>query len=147
MIRQFLDFLWRLVRLFPAAGVQGIRYVSGASILLSFLFFLFFAIGLVLVLFGFDLAKVDLWLDRNGGVLDLIGTILFKVVLAGILLICALVVLSPLLDLFDRGDTASTDNTRGARTRQAASSPLGTGCAVLIALAIGYFCFVGLFLQ
>jgi hypothetical protein len=147
MIGRFFAFLWSLARLFPAAGVQGVRYASGASILLSFLFFVFFAIGLVLVLFGFDLAKVDLWLDRNGGVLNLIGTILFKIVLAGILLICALVVLSPLLALFDRSDTASTDKTRGARGNERTSSYLGMGCAVLAALAIGYFCFVGLILQ
>ncbi len=141
MIGRFFRFLWALARFFPALGVEGIRIGSFNAIFLSFLFFLFFAIGLVLVLLGIDLGAVDGWLDRQAWWIESAGTVLFKLILAGILLVCALVVVWPVLALFDKPGAAQT----GKNDKKI--GPAGMGCAALCALAIGYFCFVGIFLQ
>ena len=121
---RFLAWLWDLARFFPTVA-PGIRFGSGSSVLLTFLFFVFFLIGLVLVLLGFDLSEVEAWLDRHADLFDLIGTILFKGLLLGILAICLLVVASPITD-------------RSNKDRPG-------GCMILIATAIGYVCVVGVF--
>lgn len=121
---RFLAWLWDLARFFPTVA-PGIRFGSGSSVLLTFLFFVFFLIGLVLVLLGFDLGEVEAWLDRHADLFDLIGTILFKGLLLGILAICLLVVASPVID-------------RSNKDRPG-------GCMILIAIAIGYVCVVGVF--
>ena len=58
----------------------------------GFLFFGFFAIGLALVLFGFNLDAVDNWFNARAAWFDWAGTILFKAVLAVILACCVYVV-------------------------------------------------------
>ena len=121
---RFLAWLWDLARFFPSGG-RGIRFGSGSSVLLTFLFFVFFLIGLVLVLLGFDLSEVEAWLDRHADLFDLIGTILFKGLLLGILAICLLIATSPITD-------------RSNKDRPG-------GCMILIAIAIGYVCVVGVF--
>ena len=147
MIGRFFGFLWGLARLFPAAGLEGIRYGSTASVFFSFLVFLFFTIGLVLVLLGFDLDEVDLWLDRNAGTFDLIGTIIWKIMLAGILAICVLVVVAPFLGGGSEEDGRRTLSAAQRREgEQPKESMLRMGCTTLFALAIGYFCYVGIFL-
>ena len=121
---RFLAWLWDLARFFPTVA-PGIRIGSGSSVLLTFLFFVFFLIGLVLVLLGFDLSEVEAWLDRHADLFDLIGTILFKGLLLGILAICLLIATSPITD-------------RSNKDRPG-------GCMILIAIAIGYVCVVGVF--
>ncbi len=121
---RFLAWLWDLARFFPTVA-PGIRFGSGSSVLLTFLFFVFFLIGLVLVLLGFDLSEVEAWLDRHADLFDLIGTILFKGLLLGILAICLLIATSPITD-------------RSNKDRPG-------GCMILIAIAIGYVCVVGVF--
>ena len=121
---RFLAWLWDLARFFPTVA-PGIRFGSGSSVLLTFLFFVFFLIGLVLVLLGFDLGEVEAWLDSHADLFDLIGTILFKGLLLGILAICLLIATSPITD-------------RSNKDRPG-------GCMILIAIAIGYVCVVGVF--
>ncbi len=90
-----MDWIWRLIR-----GIWGlfrimlvaVAYSVGAGGLYGFLFMGFFAVGLVLVLFGFDLDAVDRWLDARAGWFDWAGTILFKSLLAIILVGCVFVV-------------------------------------------------------
>ena len=121
---RFLAWLWDLARFFPTVA-PGIRFGSASSVLLTFLFLVFFLVGLGLVLLGFDLDDVDAWLDRQGGWLALIGTLIFKGVLLLVLLVCVVIATSPITD-------------RANKDRPG-------GCMILVALAIGYFCVVGVF--
>ena len=121
---RFLAWLWDVARFFPTVA-PGIRFGSATSVLLTFLFFVFFLIGLALVLLGFDLDAVDAWLDRQGGWLALIGTLIFKAILLIVLLVCVVIATSPITD-------RSNKDWPG-------------GCMILIAIAIGYFCVVGVF--
>ncbi len=50
------------------------RFPRNAALIL-FLFFVFFIVGAILVALGFDLDDFDAWLDRQGGWLDVIGSI------------------------------------------------------------------------
>ncbi|WP_395645198.1 hypothetical protein [Terricaulis sp.] len=122
----FLNYLWRLARFWPDPGM-GLRPGSGVAVFVTFLILLFTCIGIVLVILGFDLNRVDVWLDAHGGLFDLIGTVLFKALLAFVLLVCAILVAGA---LFDR------------------SNPERPGIvSVLVALLIGYFAWVGIFLE
>ena len=121
---RFLAWLWDVARFFPTVA-PGIRFGSATSVLLTFLFYVFFLIGLALVLLGFDLDAVDAWLDRQGGWLALIGTLIFKAILLIVLLVCVVIATSPITD-------------RSNKDRPG-------GCMILIAIAIGYFCVVGVF--
>lgn len=121
---RFFAWLWDVARFFPTVG-PGIRFGSGASVLLTFLFFVFFLVGLALVLLGFDLDAVDAWLDRQGGWLALIGTLIFKAILLLVLLVCVVIATSPITD-------------RANKDRPGVFM-------ILTAIAIGYFCVVGVF--
>ena len=124
MIGRFFAWLWDLARFFPTVA-PGIRFGSASSVLLTFLFFIFFLIGLVLVLLGFDLGEVDAWLDRQSDWLEFVGTLIFKGFLLVVLAICVLIATSPITD-------------RSNKDRPG-------GCMILIAIAIGYVCVVGVF--
>ncbi|BCW88233.1 hypothetical protein sos41_13710 [Alphaproteobacteria bacterium SO-S41] len=147
MIGRFFGFLWGLARVFPAAGLQGIRFGSGASVFYSFLFFFFLVVAVVLVLLGFDLEQVDAWLDRNADTFDLIGTTIWKTMLAGIMALCALVIAAPFIDRKPKDDAPQNLNAKERRKDEAQKqSWFSIGCATLVALAIGYVCYVGIFL-
>ena len=124
MIARFLAFLWNLARFAPSQAF-GLRFGSAASILVTFLTIIFFLVGVGLVVVGVDLDAADRWLDAQGGWLAAAGTILFKGVLAAVLLVCLIVATSPLTD------------------RRNPDGP--GGCMVVAAIAVGYFCAVGLF--
>ena len=70
--------------------MSDLRIGSGAWRLYVLLFLFFAAIGLVLVLLGFDLDRVDAWLDAQGGWLDALGTLVFDFIILCIGLIGAL---------------------------------------------------------
>jgi len=82
----FIALLWRWGRFVSAPGL---RFGSGAAQLYGFLYLLFFCVAIVLVLLGLDLEKVDLWLDRQGGWLDAVGTVLFDILIFIIGALCA----------------------------------------------------------
>ncbi len=124
MFGTFLSWLWSIARVFPTVA-PGIRFGSASSVLLTFLFLVFFVAGLVLVLLGFDLDTVDAWLDRQGGWLALVGTLIFKGILLLVLLVCVVIATSPITD-------------RSNKDRPG-------GCFILVAIAIGYVCVVGIF--
>ena len=148
MIGRFFGFLWTLARMFPAAGLPGIRFGSGGSVFYSFLVFFFIVVAVVLVLLGFDLEQVDAWLDRNADTFDLIGTIIWKIMLAGIMALCALVVVAPFIDGKSKDDDVPQHSTANRRREGEAQTQswFSIGCATLVALAIGYVCYVGIFL-
>lgn len=122
----FFAFLWRLAKAWPDPGM-GLRPGSGNAVFVTFLILLFTCIGVVLVLFGVAPDQINVWLDAHAGAFDLIGTVLFKALLAFILLICAITILGA---VFDR------------------KNPDRPGIVMsLFALLIGYFCWVGIFLE
>ncbi len=130
---------------------NGLRPGSGASALYLFLFLLFCLIGGVLLLLGFDLGRVDAWLDAQGSVFELAGTIAFKAMLGLILLISVLVGaaglygrLSALLGLRRRDPLGRRARARAPRNSSAEADGLGWG-AIFVALITGYFSAVGLF--
>jgi hypothetical protein len=88
----------------------------GAVRLYCLLFMAFFAVGLVLVLFGHNLDAIDIWLDQRADWFDRAGTILFKAFLAITLACCVFVVGK---GIFDRlplpGRPPRYRNSRSAR--------------------------------
>lgn len=119
----FFSGLWRAARFSNPGG--GLRPGSNAATLYTFLVLLFTIVGISLALMGFDIADVERWVDAQGGWLDAVGTFLFKVLLAFILMICALVVWAAFFD----------------RTNPQRPGVVG----VIIALIIAWFVSAGLF--
>jgi len=115
--------LWRFSRRSWVDVGMGLRPRSGASGLFLFLFLIFFLVGLVLLSFGVDLERADVWLEAQGGWLDAVGTLLFRAACGLVLLICALAVIGGLVD------------------RKNPERP-GVGC-MIGALILGYFAWFG----
>jgi len=137
MIGRFFGFLWTIARFFPTQA-PGIRFGSALSVLLTFLVLVFFLIGLGLVLLGFDLEKVDVWLDRHNDWFELLGTILLKGFLVFVLAICTVIVVGSIIDRIYVPVTIKKNGRPSSEDRPG-------GCFLLIAIAIGYFCVVGVF--
>ena len=115
--------LWRFSRRSWIDTGMGLRPGSGASALVLFLFLIFFLIGLVLVLLGFDLGDVDRWLDSHGSWIEAIADLLFRAVCAVIVLACLFLIGGAIFD------------------RRNKDRP-GLGCAFL-ALIVAYFAWFG----
>lgn len=95
--------------------------IGGPWLVLSLLLFV---AAVVLVLLGFDLNEVDLWIDAHGGLFEAIGIVLMRIFWGLVLLAC----LAALLGfLFDR------DNPERP----------GWGC-LIVALILGYVAWVGM---
>jgi hypothetical protein len=119
-----------LARLFRGIDTgTGLRPGSGASVLYLFLFLAFGLVGAILLLLGFDLDAVDRWLDARAGWFDAIGALVFQALLAAVLLICTVTVGAGLYERF-------RPSPRSGRS-------FGWG-AMIGALVVGYFCWVGL---
>jgi len=116
--------LWRFSRRSWIDTGMGLRPRSGASALVLFLFLVFFLIGAVLMLLGFNLGDVDRWIDAQGGWLDALGSLLFRAVCGLVILLCVLALLGAIFD------------------RKNPEKP-GIGC-VLLALITGYFAWFGM---
>ena len=82
--------LWVVLSTTWANALNGGRLALGS--LIAALTMSFFIIGFVLVLLGFDLNAVDVWIAAQGGWLDALGTALFRLVCAIVVLICAAMV-------------------------------------------------------
>lgn len=95
----FLRRLWGMARFWPDPGM-GLRTGSNSAVLAMFFILLFTVIGSFLVALGFDLDRLDLWLARQTWI-GIIGELLFRGLLAFIMLICVVVLLG---FLFDRGN-------------------------------------------
>ncbi len=115
--------LWGLARGGWMGGDLGLRFGSGSAALYTFLFLIFFLVGLVLVLLGFDLGDVDRWLEAQSGWIETVADFLFRAVCAAVLLLC----------LFMIGDAIF--GRRGPNRT-------GYGCA-FVALILGYFAWFG----
>ncbi len=125
LLSNFIGWLWRGAMFWRVSPIGEPRTGSMLAGGLLFLVTLFFIVGLLLVMLGFDLDRVDLWLDAQGGWLDLTGKLLLKALLAFILLLCAATVVGWLFD------------------RKNPDKP-GWGMA-LGAVVVGWFCAASLF--
>lgn len=123
-IASLIGALWRFSRRSWIDTGIGLRPGSPASGLVLFLFLIFFIIGLVLVLFGFDLGDVDRWIDAQGGWLDAVFSLLFQAACGLGILICLITIGCA---IFDRGKPDRP----------------GFGCA-LLALVVAYFLWFGM---
>lgn len=111
----------------------------GAVWLYVVLFLFFFAVGTLALLFGFSLGDVDNWIDANGGWIETIGNILFRIVCALVLLGCATLVV---MGIYAR--------IAKLRPREATAPPQADedapGCiAIGVAAIVGYFAWFGVF--
>src|SRR5262245_20894949 len=122
-IGAFFGQLWRSANFWRISPVVGVRTGSKLAGALMFLVMVFSIIGMILVVFGFDLDNVDRWIDAQIGWLDAVGTLAFRVLLGLILIICGITILGWMFD------------------RKNPERP-GWGMA-LGALIVGYFCAVG----
>ena len=149
-VGRFVAFVWHQCRTSWFSAHENLRPRSPASGLLLFLFVMFFLVGLVLVLLGFDLNALDLWLDEHGHWLHFVGSWLFRLLCGAILAICVLTVLGGLWQKFmsprsDEEDAASFAERIGAGeedTEADQEQPAGWGCMVL-AVIVGYFAWFG----
>ena len=123
-VGRLISGLWSFSRASHADVGMGLRPGSGASGLVIFLFLVFFLIGLFLVLLGFDLVDVDNWIDSQSGWLETLGSLLFRLACAIVVLLAVVTVWSA---IFDRKDP---------------NRP-GLGC-VVGAIIVGYFAWFGL---
>ncbi len=118
----------------------------GAVWLYVALFLFFFAVGALALLFGFSLGDVDNWLDANGGWIETIGTILFRLFCAFVLLMCAAVAVMCIYEGVDRIRRRGHALPPGAKpAREEGESSLSLGCMGMAALLIGYFAWFGVF--
>jgi hypothetical protein len=115
--------LWRFSRRSWIDTGLGLRPRSGASALILFLFLIFFLVGLVLMLFGFNIGRLDALIDAQAGRIDAVASFLFRIVCGLVILLC----------LFTIG-TAVFGRKNPERP--------GVGCA-LVAVLVAYFAWFG----
>lgn len=126
-IGRFIATLWAIARGSHVKVHPDLRQGSGASALYLFLLMIFAIVAVILLLLGFDLDAVDRWLAVQGGWLDALGSVLFRIVCGLVLFFCAAAVVGGLWQ----------------RTRpEGEEDRIGWGM-MLSALLIGYFAWFG----
>lgn len=137
------------------AGWEGGRTMRRMGRLYVYLFLLLFAVGLVLALLGFDLDRIDLWLEDRAGLFDAVGSRLFNVLCGAILALCIVAVVGGLWQRFvaPRGhmgdatdfvaETAAVDELGVDELAVEETRPVGWGC-MLVAVIVGYFAWFGM---
>jgi hypothetical protein len=123
-IAWLIGALWRFSRRSWIDTDIGLRPRSGASALYLFLFLIFFLIGLVLLLLGFNLGSLDALIDARAGRIDSVAGFLFRVLSGLVILLCLFMIGGA---IFDR------DNPERP----------GVGCALVAAL-VAYFAWFGM---
>lgn len=133
LLSRLLGGLWAFSKTTSLGVVPGLRAGSGASALAGFLFLVFFLVGGVALLLGYDLNTVDRWLDRQTNWLDALGSLLFRLLCGAILLLCVAGVAGGVYQKIAGGKPRSPDEERDA---------IGWGGIVTCAV-IGYFAWFG----
>lgn len=131
-ITAILGGLWDFSKNTWISIFPDLRPRSGASAITVFLFLLFFIIGSILMLLGFDLDDVDRWLDGQVDWLDAIGSLLFRLLCGAILLASVALVAGGLYQKFVGPARRPDDEDTG----------IGWG-AILVFAVIGYFSWFG----
>ena len=100
-IGNFLGGLWRFANFWRVSPIGEARIGSPLAGGLLFLVLLFGVIGVILVvlgsIFGFTLDDVDVWLDRQGGWMSFVGSVLIQKVLMAFVLLCCIAIGTTLL--------------------------------------------------
>ncbi|MBY0568270.1 MAG: hypothetical protein K2P70_13225 [Hyphomonadaceae bacterium] len=78
-ILAFFGALWRSAMFWRISPLEGVRTGSSLAGCLMFMVMIFTIVAVVLVALGFDLGEVDLWLEAQGGWLDFVGRIAFRI--------------------------------------------------------------------
>lgn len=78
-IIEFFGSLWRSAMFWRVSPIEGVRTGSSLAGCLMFMVAVFTIIAIILVLLGFDLGEVDLWLEAQGGWLDFVGRVAFRI--------------------------------------------------------------------
>ena len=126
-IGRFFGTLWQIARGSHFKVHPDLRQGSAVSALYLFMWMVFGIVGVILVLLGFDLGDVDLWLDAQGGWLDILGKWILRLIWGGVLLACAAMVV---------GGLWQRTRPKGEEDR------IGWG-VMLAALVLGYFAWFG----
>ncbi|MCW5748655.1 MAG: hypothetical protein KIT36_20870 [Alphaproteobacteria bacterium] len=148
-IAGLLGGLWRISRASWVDVGEGLRPGSGASALYLFLFLVFLVVAGVLMLLGIDLDAADRWIDSQASWLDLLGSVVLRLVFFLILLACTLTVATGFYQRLP-GRGARQPAARGKRNRrQMNDAPQGEGRigwgAMVLAVILGYFAAIGTF--
>lgn len=75
----FLRFLWRNAMFWRISPIEGVRTGSSLAGCMMFLVAVLTIVAIILVMLGFDLGEVDLWLEAQGGWLDFVGRVVFRI--------------------------------------------------------------------
>lgn len=150
LIAGSIRWLWQASMLLRYPFDSGLRTGSRAAGLYMFLVLLFLVVGVVLVLLGFDLEHVDVWLDAHGSWIDRIASLLFRIFSALVYLLslafAGMMLASLLLKLRGQPGEVGLPN-QSAETDENDDAPAGAGslgCGFLVALTIAYFAWFGI---
>jgi hypothetical protein len=130
-MRGLLSFL-RRVLVIVMTPLELFRPRSPGALLVGSIGALFFVIGLAFKAFGIDLGRVDAWIERQGGLLDAVGSALFRVLCFVVMLIGAALAAMPVLHR----------TTERAAVPPAERAGFGT---LIVGLLLGYFAWFGAF--
>jgi len=131
LIGRFVAGLWRSAMFWRVSPLEGVRTGSSLAGCLMFLFLIFCVIGALLMMLGFDLAEIDLWLDAQGGWMDFAGRILFRGLVWLVFLFCVLCLAVFVYALF--------------ANRESLGNPLGALGLFLFIAFIAWMCSASLF--
>ena len=130
-MKDLIDFLWRGLVL-AMTPIHRFRLHSGAARFLGSTGALFFVVGLVFVLFGGDLGRLDAFIDRQGGWLDALGSLLFRLLFLGL--------------FFAGMGFAAMPVVHRTIDRAAVPNDERAGCgSLIVGLLLAYFAWIGVF--
>jgi len=125
-MRGLLSFL-RRVLVIVMTPLELFRPRSPGALLVGSIGALFFVIGLAFKAFGIDLGRVDAWIDRQGGLLDAVGSALFRVLCFVVMLIGARMAAMPVLHrTTERATVGDKDSNAVRRSSIAELRPSGS---------------------
>jgi hypothetical protein len=148
LIAGLVRWLWQASMLLRYPFDSGERTGSRAAGLYMFLVLLFVVLGVVLVVLGFDLDRIDRWLDGHGSGIDWGASLLFRI-FSGFVFLLSLafagMMLAGLLQRL-RGqplEVGAPDSDEEC-AEQASVGSGSLGCGFLVALTIAYFAWFGI---
>lgn len=155
LIGRFVRYLWRVSMRIRYPYDSGLRFGSRAAGLYMFLVLFFLFLGLGLIALGFDLDRIDLWLDGHAGVIDRIASLIFQLFCGLIFALslggAAVLVFTAWRTLFPPPVEVGAPKPHGEgkddEAEDAALEPMGAGslgCWALFLLLVAYFAWFGM---
>ncbi|MES2711317.1 MAG: hypothetical protein V4653_07020 [Pseudomonadota bacterium] len=142
-IGRMIVFTWQVCRASWVDVGQGLRPNSLASAAYLFLCAILFAIGLALVLLGFNLADVDRWIYSHTGWWELIGNIIMKMFWGALLLGCLTIAGMGFYDRFYSLYRWIRPETRAVADARPKPEEVGWGL-IVTCIVVSYFAVIGL---